>query len=105
MTQFPRFRPPLLIMLALGALAAGACTANPGSGTAVPASPSANIIEIGTIGELPPRVHATGPRLTYPPPSSLRIAQSFPLGSIVKFQIPLRNDGDAPLIIDKVEPT
>lgn len=59
----------------------------------------------GRVGQLPPPRLRHGPSLTLPKPPKglLLLPGSYPLGSQVRFQIPIRNDGDQPLRIDRLE--
>lgn len=90
-----------LVLVAGVALAA--CTSDKAAASPV-TLPTTPTIDIGQIGELPPRdqvgedVHLVLPR------TLLRIPGSFPLGSVVGFHVPVRNDGAEPIEIRRLEP-
>jgi hypothetical protein len=48
-------------------------------------------------------VPASGPRLVVPAGLVL-VPGRYPLGRLVRFQLPVRNDGDAELLIDRLVP-
>lgn len=81
-------------------LALGACS--PGS-EARPTSPRPSVTEIGAVGKLPPSVRDEhGPGLSVPS-GMVRVPGSFPNGSVVSFAIPVRNAGDVPISIVRLE--
>lgn len=94
--------------LLLAAMVAAGCTSSqptPPPRTLVPTTIPPPTVQAGTLGQLPaPQLHH-GPSLTLPKPPKglLLLPGSYPLGSQVRFQIPIRNDGDQPVRIDRLE--
>lgn len=100
----PRHAAGLLLIMAVAA----GCT----SGKPTPPPPPATAtttphptIQAGTLGQLPPPARQSGPRLTLPHPSKglLQVPGSYPFGSQVRFQVPIRNDGDQSIRIDRLD--
>ena len=61
-------------------------------------------IYAGEVGALPaPSRTVPGPHLVLPS-RALEVLGRFPLGAIVRFNVPVRNDGRRPLRISKLEP-
>ena len=76
----------------------------PGQARLGPPPPAGPTLDAGQIATLPrPRPHAQGPKLTVPA-GLPRVPGSFPLGSVVRLAIPIRNDGDQPLVISGLAP-
>jgi hypothetical protein len=108
-----RRRSGLLALAVLAVTLAAGCTSDgrpqPGSATATgqPASvsPAPRVLQVGQIGTLPPspQAPARGPRLVVPA-GLVPVPGRFPLGTLIRFQLPVRNDGDAELIIDRLAP-
>jgi hypothetical protein len=62
------------------------------------------IITVGQVGQLPPVAQRQGAPKLMLPRQIIPVPGSFPLGSTVRFQVPIRNDGDRTLRIAKLEP-
>jgi hypothetical protein len=98
-----------ILLLAAVTLAVGAgCTTNrptPPPRILVPTTTPRPTVQAGTLGQLPPPQPHHGPSLTLPKPPKglLLLPGSYPLGSQVRFEIPIRNDGDRPVRIDRLE--
>ena len=95
-------------MLLLAAVVAVGCTTShptPRPRTAAPTTTPRPTVQAGTLGQLPPPQPRHGLSLTLPKPPKglLLLPGSYPLGSQVRFQIPIRNDGDQPVRIDRLE--
>ena len=67
-------------------------------------SPPAPTIEIGQVSELPADGQASAGVSLVVPEGLLRIPGSYPLGSVVGFQVPIRNEGPEPIEIRRLEP-
>ena len=61
-------------------------------------------IYVGEVGVLPAPLRTFGgPRLRLPA-NALTVPGRYPLDSIVRFNVPIRNDGRDPLLIKKIDP-
>ena len=91
----------LLAIAAAAAFAAG-CGGGDNNKRATP--PPGRTIYAGEVGVLaPPSRTVAGPRLVLPA-DAVRVSGHFPLDSIVKFNVPIRNDGRRTLVIRKLDP-
>ena len=71
--------------------------------TPTPTTPQAKEIDVGRIGTLPSDSAAVkGPKLTVPA-LPIDVPGVFPLESVAKFQIPIRNVGTESVNIDKLD--
>lgn len=69
-----------------------------------PPPPTGPTLDAGQVATLPPaKTRAAGPKLTVPA-GLPTVPGSFPLGSLVRLAIPIRNDGDQPLLISGLAP-
>lgn len=93
-----------LLVVLTACLLTGACS----SGAEHRASPTTTggaVVDVGTVGNLPPRPTVPSPTAKLAVPlQMIEIPGRFPVGTIVTFRIPFRNDGREPLAIDKIEP-
>lgn len=84
-----------LVLLSAGC--AGGTSADRDSASA------ARVIDAGIVGTLPPRSRDTRPVALTLPRGVVRVRGSFPLGSIVRFRVPMRNDGAKALSLKRAE--
>ena len=85
----------------IAALVVGGCG---GGDKHPPKPPSSKVVYVGEIGVLPtPSAARPGPTLVLPQ-GPLHLAGRFALGSLVKFNVPVRNDGTRALDIRKIDP-
>ena len=90
----------LALVIGVPALAVGGC----GGAKHPPKPPPSKVVYVGEIGVLPtPRTALPGPTLVLPR-GPLHVTGSFVLGSLVKFNVPVRNDGTRALDIRKIDP-
>ena len=89
-------RAKLAPLLALATVLAAGCGSHD-------RSPS-KVVYVGEIGVLPtPSAAGPGPTLVLPG-GPLHVTGRFTLGSLVKFNVPIRNDGTRALDIRKIDP-
>lgn len=90
----------LALLIGVSAFAVGGC----GGAKHPPKPPSSKVVYVGEIGVLPtPQAARPGPALVLPR-GPLQVPGTFALGSLVKFNVPLRNDGTRTLDIRKIDP-
>lgn len=81
-------------------MALGACSS---SFVNLSTTPRPSVTAIGIVGKLPPSVpDEHGPKLSVPS-AMVHIPGSFPNGSVVSFEIPVRNAGDVPISFVRLE--
>jgi len=96
-----RSRGPLVFPL-VGIQLTG-CAGDPDNEATTP-SEAPKRIHVGEIGGLPAPVRIrSGPVLVLPR-TAIAVPGRFPLGSVVDFNLPVRNDGTRPLRIAALEP-
>ena len=95
-----RLAVPFVVLAAV--LLAG-CTSGADARSPAP-QPTRSTIDVGQVGELPQPAQAGEAVNLVVPRGMLEIFGSFPLGSIVGFQVPVRNDGSEPIEIRQLEP-
>ena len=85
--------------MAAGAVVAGCGhSARSDSGGGRPA-----VITVGEVGTLPaPHRLDGGPRLVLPLHQPLRLPRAYPENSVLRFSVPVRNDGDRPLRLEQL---
>ena len=91
------------VLVVIATVSLTACTSHevPGSPDDWPPAPT---IEIGQVGELPAGDRVSGGVSLVVPDRLVKVPGSYPLGSVVGFQIPVRNDGPDPIEIRRLEP-
>ena len=90
----------LALLIGVSAFAVGGC----GGAKHPPKPPASKVVYVGEIGVLPtPSAARPGPTLVLPP-GPAHLTGSFALGSLVKFNVPIRNDGTRALAIRKIDP-
>ncbi len=79
-----------------------------GCGSGAPMKPhpvAAPVIMAGEVGTLPAPTRTAAILKLVLPPKAVTVAGHYPLGSVVRFYIPFRNDGRRPLVIRSIDPS
>ena len=86
------------------ALLLAACGSKHSPGPPKAKTPKSKTIYAGELGVPPtPGPAHPGPNLVLPG-NALKVPGTFPLNSLVKFNVAIRNDGTRPLVIKKIDP-
>ena len=90
----------LALLLVASLFVVGGC----GGGNHPPKPPPSKVVYVGEVGVLPtPQAARPGPTVVLPP-GPLHLVGNYALGSLVKFNVPVRNDGTRALDIRKIDP-